>query len=84
MWMGDWVRAVSCGRGRGQVHCQGGKGRSGTFCSSLMLWYEFADTADRALDLFAARRTDLRIDKRATQGVAAPCQIRCFPPAITH
>jgi hypothetical protein len=63
----------SCGM---QVHCQGGKGRSGTFCSSLMLWTGFRASAAEVLESFAQRRTDRRIDSRRIQGVASPSQIR--------
>ena len=59
-----------------QVHCQGGKGRSGTFCSSLMLWTGFGASAAEVLESFAQRRTDRRIDSRRIQGVASPSQIR--------
>jgi hypothetical protein len=59
-----------------QVHCQGGKGRSGTFCASLMLWSGFGANAGEVLELFAQRRTDRRIDSRRIQGVASPSQIR--------
>jgi hypothetical protein len=31
------------------VHCQGGKGRTGSFCSSLMLWTGLFSTAGEAL-----------------------------------
>ncbi|KAJ1479426.1 hypothetical protein T484DRAFT_1814321, partial [Baffinella frigidus] len=39
------------------VHCRGGKGRTGTFCSSLLLWSDFCTTALGALATFATRRT---------------------------
>ena len=58
-----------------QIHCQGGKGRSGAFCSSLLLWNGFCSTAVECLEAFQQRRTDQRIDSDAVQGVAAPCQV---------
>jgi len=39
------------------VHCQGGKGRTGSFCSSLMLWTGLFTTAGESLGYFAQRRT---------------------------
>ncbi|KAJ1480040.1 hypothetical protein T484DRAFT_1812105 [Baffinella frigidus] len=39
------------------VHCRGGKGRTGTFCSALLLWSDFCTTALEALTAFATRRT---------------------------
>ena len=62
------------------VHCQGGKGRTGLFCSALMLWTGFRLSAGSCLDMFASRRTDAKISTKPLQGVAAPCQIRyAFP-----
>jgi hypothetical protein len=59
-----------------QVHCQGGKGRTGTFCAALLLWTRFCSTADEALQAFARRRTDPRLDRRHLQGVDSPSQKR--------
>lgn len=57
------------------IHCQGGKGRTGTFGSSVALWTGRHDTALEALEEFCGRRTDPR---RAgpEQRVAAPSQLR--------
>ena len=38
------------------VHCRGGKGRTGTFCSSLLLWTKTCHTANEALNEFVSRR----------------------------
>jgi hypothetical protein len=38
------------------VHCRGGKGRTGTFCSSLLLWTKTCRTANEALAEFVSRR----------------------------
>jgi hypothetical protein len=59
-----------------QVHCQGGKGRSGTFCSSLLLWTGFCSTAAESLHAFVQRRTDERIKSTQYQGVTGPSQLR--------
>ena len=59
-----------------QVHCQGGKGRSGTFCSSLLIWTGFETSAAGALASFARRRMDERIKSHHYQGVSSPSQIR--------
>ena len=59
-----------------QVHCQGGKGRSGTFCSALLLWTGYGHSAAEVLDIFAQRRMDERIKSNHYQGVSAPSQIR--------
>ena len=61
---------------RKQVHCQGGKGRSGTFCSSLLLWTGFLTYASDAMQAFAKRRADERIQSSHYQGVTGPSQIR--------
>ena len=62
------------------VHCRGGKGRTGTFCSSLLVWTGFSSTAAHAMEYFASRRTDtLRnsiFSSDIVQGVASPSQIR--------
>ncbi len=58
------------------VHCQGGKGRTGMFCSSLMLWTGLCSTAQEALDKFALRRTQRMRYGESLQGVASPSQIR--------
>ena len=59
------------------MHCQGGKGRTGTFCAALLLWTGFCSTADEALDIYARRRTDPRLGRRRRlQGVDSPSQRR--------
>lgn len=57
------------------IHCQGGKGRSGLFASSVMLWCGYRETASECLSQFRNRRTDRSIKSRAEQGVSAPCQV---------
>ena len=59
-----------------QVHCQGGKGRTGTFCAALLLWTGYCSTAEEALDIFVRRRTDPRLGRRRLQGVDSPSQRR--------
>ena len=59
-----------------QVHCQGGKGRSGTFCSSLLVWTSFVSSASEGLQAFAQRRADERMKSSHYQGVTGPSQIR--------
>ncbi len=58
------------------VHCRGGKGRTGLFISSLMLWTKLKPTAASALDEFAQRRTAHLKAGHTVQGVTAPGQIR--------
>jgi hypothetical protein len=41
-----------------------------------MLWTGFCSTAEEALDVFARRRTDPRLDRSRLQQVDAPCQRR--------
>ena len=58
------------------MHCQGGKGRTGTFCAALLLWTGYCSTAEEALDVFARRRTDPSLGGRRLQGVDSPSQRR--------
>jgi len=58
------------------VHCRGGKGRTGLFISSLMLWTNMKMTAASALDEFAHRRTARLKRGDSVQGVTAPGQLR--------
>jgi hypothetical protein len=58
------------------VHCRGGKGRTGLFISSLMLWTKLKPTAASALDEFAQRRTAHLKAGHTVQGVTAPGQVR--------
>jgi hypothetical protein len=53
-----------------QVHCQGGKGRTGTFCVALLLWTGFCTSATEALDFYARRRTDPRLGRRSLQVIS--------------
>jgi hypothetical protein len=70
---GKSVRAILVS----QVHCQGGKGRTGTFCAALLLWTGFCTDADDALEVYARRRTDPRLGRRRRlQGVDSPSQRR--------
>ncbi|CAF1513327.1 unnamed protein product [Adineta steineri] len=57
------------------VHCKGGKGRTGTMISVTLLRSGICETAEKALDLFAEGRTDLRHGKQY-QGVKTPSQTR--------
>ncbi|CAF0964524.1 unnamed protein product [Adineta steineri] len=57
------------------VHCKGGKGRTGTMISVALLRSGICETAEKALDLFAEGRTDLRHGKQY-QGVETPSQTR--------
>lgn len=57
------------------IHCRGGKGRTGSFCSAVLLWSGFSRTAAHALGYFASRRTDLSLGG-TVQGVSSPSQIR--------
>ncbi|CAF0822790.1 unnamed protein product [Adineta steineri] len=57
------------------VHCKGGKGRTGTMISVALLRTDICETAEKALDLFAEGRTDLRHGKQY-QGVETPSQTR--------
>ena len=41
-----------------------------------MLWTAFCGSSDEALTVFESRRTDNRINSKASQGVAAPSQLR--------
>ena len=59
------------------MHCQGGKGRTGTFCAALLLWTGFCATADEALELYARRRSDPQLGRRRRlHGVDSPGQRR--------
>ena len=56
------------------VHCQGGKGRTGSFCSSIMFWTGLFSSADEALvHVFCvlhshfARRYSLRAFSQAAE-----------------
>ncbi|CAF3805739.1 unnamed protein product, partial [Adineta steineri] len=57
------------------VYCKGGKGRTGTMISVALLRTGICETAEKALDLFAEGRTDLRHGKQY-QGVETPSQTR--------
>jgi len=58
------------------IHCRGGKGRTGLFISSLMLWTRMKPTAAGALDEFARRRTLEMKGGQSVQGVTGPGQVR--------
>jgi len=59
------------------VHCQGGKGRTGSFCSSLMLWTGLFTTAGESLGYFAQRRTDKSMGANFSPvAVTSPSQLR--------
>ena len=61
------------------VHCQGGKGRTGSFCSSLMLWSGLFSNAGEAMAYFARRRTNNALGGKRWSPVAvtSPSQRRC-------
>ena len=55
----------------------GGKGRTGSFCSSLMLWTGLFSTAAESLAYFARRRTDPSVGKHFSPiAVTSPSQRR--------
>ena len=56
------------------VHCKGGKGRTGTMISALMLYNRAVLTAADALDAFAGRRT--ADSASSVEGVETPSQAR--------
>jgi len=59
------------------VHCQGGKGRTGTFCSALLLWTGACITSKEALTYFKERRTDEKHSKsKVPMEVSSPSQKR--------
>eukprot|EP00929_Paragymnodinium_shiwhaense_P097427 TRINITY_DN59108_c0_g1_i1.p1 TRINITY_DN59108_c0_g1~~TRINITY_DN59108_c0_g1_i1.p1 ORF type:complete len:558 (+),score=129.26 TRINITY_DN59108_c0_g1_i1:214-1887(+) len=59
------------------VHCRGGKGRTGSFCCSWLLYSGEAEDAQDALNFFAIRRTDLeKNSEHKVQGVETPSQVR--------
>eukprot|EP00439_Symbiodinium_sp_Y106_P024670 s1280_g3.t1 len=73
-WQG-WTKR--CRQNVTAVHCRGGKGRTGSFCCSWLLYTKEAEDAEDALNFFALRRTDLekkRLSK--VQGVETPSQVR--------
>ncbi len=58
------------------VHCQGGKGRTGMLCASLLLWSGFTRSVADAINYFGSRRTDPARKGKEFQTVAAPSQKR--------
>ncbi|CAE7251907.1 TPTE2 [Symbiodinium natans] len=69
--------SAKCRQNVTAVHCRGGKGRTGSFCCSWLLYTKEAEDAEDALNFFALRRTDLekkRLSK--VQGVETPSQVR--------
>jgi hypothetical protein len=57
------------------VHCQGGKGRTGTFIVGLLLWVGRFNNPTEAVKYVQARRADLRLGS-TYQGVTSPSQLR--------
>ena len=57
------------------VHCQGGKGRTGTFVVGLLLWVGRFNNPTEAVKYVQARRADLRLGS-TYQGVTSPSQLR--------
>ena len=58
------------------VHCRGGKGRTGTMVSSLLIWTGVYDTWVDAATYFSKRRTDLTLGEYPYQGITSPSQLR--------
>lgn len=59
------------------VHCKGGKGRTGAFCCTWLLYFQKAKDAADALNYFAIKRTDLLARGPVKlQGVDTPSQKR--------
>ena len=57
------------------VHCQGGKGRTGTFVVGLLLWVGRFNNPTEAVKYVQTRRADLRLGS-TYQGVTSPSQLR--------
>ena len=55
---------------------QGGKGRTGSFCSALMLWTGTFSSAQEALEYFANRRTYNLVKTLLPVAVTSPSQVR--------
>ena len=49
------------------VHCNSGKGRTGTGICAILLWCGYFNDADEALKFFGHRRFD---DRKGKQGVS--------------
>ncbi|XP_060065844.1 phosphatidylinositol 3,4,5-trisphosphate 3-phosphatase TPTE2-like [Ylistrum balloti] len=57
------------------VHCKGGKGRTGTMICTWLVDCEMFEEAEKSLDYFGGRRTDLSVGS-TFQGVETPSQSR--------
>ncbi|CAL8093729.1 unnamed protein product [Calicophoron daubneyi] len=69
------VEGGSCNKRCIVIHCKGGKGRTGTVISSLLLYRGVCSSAEQALRFFGERRTDLGVGSKF-QGVETPSQRR--------
>jgi len=67
------------------VHCKGGKGRTGSFCSAWLFYRQKKrGSAQGALNLFALRRTDPSISTQHQVGVETPSQVRYVHHICEH
>ncbi|KAK3099855.1 hypothetical protein FSP39_010806 [Pinctada imbricata] len=57
------------------VHCKGGKGRTGTMICTWLVDCQMFEEAEKSLDYFGNRRTDLQVGT-TFQGVETPSQSR--------
>jgi hypothetical protein len=65
------------------IHCKAGKGRTGSLCCAWLLYAKKQKTAEKALEMFAERRTDQRISRKL-RGVETPSQIRYVNQLFEH
>jgi hypothetical protein len=65
------------------IHCKAGKGRTGSFCCAWLLYARRRQTAEEALEMFACRRTDMRIGGKL-RGVETPSQVRYVNQVFQH
>lgn len=65
------------------IHCKAGKGRTGCFCCAWLLYARRRQTAEEALEMFACRRTDMRIGGKL-RGVETPSQVRYVNQVFQH
>ncbi|CAK0885024.1 unnamed protein product [Prorocentrum cordatum] len=65
------------------IHCKAGKGRTGSLSCAWLLYSRRRKTPEDALDLFARRRTDMRV-KGKLRGVETPSQVRYVNQVFQH